>query len=249
MVIVFLIALVFLGIIILVKLGKTSEIKLGKTSEVKGERGELIVAQHIIDTKPKYAFHDYMLNIDGKTCQIDHIVINERGIFVIETKNYSGKIYGNEKQLKWKEYLAYGNAEYEFYNPVKQNATHIYNLRKILGNKYKINSIVVFIDADISHVQSDIVCNVRYLNDRLEEGDPILSDEDMDAIYNKLLNAEDVETDIKDHVKSIREEQNKIANNICPRCGGELILKEDKYGDFYGCSNYPKCKFTKHVDK
>lgn len=38
-------------------------------------------------------------------------------------------------------------------------------------------------------------------------------------------------------------------NNICPKCGGSLILREGKYGKFYGCTNYPKCKFTKEIDK
>nr|WP_313978828.1 topoisomerase DNA-binding C4 zinc finger domain-containing protein [uncultured Prevotella sp.] len=31
---------------------------------------------------------------------------------------------------------------------------------------------------------------------------------------------------------------------ICPRCGGSLIHKEGKYGSFWGCSNYPKCRYT-----
>lgn len=37
------------------------------------------------------------------------------------------------------------------------------------------------------------------------------------------------------------------SNNKCPQCGGDLTLKNGKYGKFYGCSNYPKCKYTKNV--
>ena len=37
----------------------------------------------------------------------------------------------------------------------------------------------------------------------------------------------------------------KIARNICPRCGGKLVLRYGKYGQFYGCENYPNCKFVK----
>ena len=40
-----------------------------------------------------------------------------------------------------------------------------------------------------------------------------------------------------------RERQLKIDNGICPRCGGTLIVRNGKYGRFYGCSNYPNCKF------
>ena len=35
----------------------------------------------------------------------------------------------------------------------------------------------------------------------------------------------------------------------CPRCGGRLIIRKGPYGDFYGCSNYPKCRFTRSIKK
>lgn len=34
---------------------------------------------------------------------------------------------------------------------------------------------------------------------------------------------------------------------ICKQCGGELVLRKGKYGDFYGCVNYPNCRFTKKL--
>ena len=34
---------------------------------------------------------------------------------------------------------------------------------------------------------------------------------------------------------------------ICPKCGGNLVLRNGKYGSFYGCSHYPTCKFTKKI--
>ena len=37
----------------------------------------------------------------------------------------------------------------------------------------------------------------------------------------------------------------RVAHNRCPRCGGRLVLRDGKYGDFYGCSNYPRCRFTR----
>jgi hypothetical protein len=51
------------------------------------------------------------------------------------------------------------------------------------------------------------------------------------------------------HVQNVQTAMNKYRDNlifgICPRCGGSLQLRSGKYGNFYGCSNYPKCKFTK----
>ena len=35
---------------------------------------------------------------------------------------------------------------------------------------------------------------------------------------------------------------------ICEKCGAKLILRNGKYGEFYGCSNYPNCKFTKKIE-
>ena len=36
-----------------------------------------------------------------------------------------------------------------------------------------------------------------------------------------------------------------VNDDICPSCGGKLVKREGKYGEFFGCSNYPKCRFTK----
>ena len=48
-----------------------------------------------------------------------------------------------------------------------------------------------------------------------------------------------------EHVREkIQEKNEKINADICPRCGGKLILRDGKYGQFYGCSNYPRCGFT-----
>ncbi len=36
----------------------------------------------------------------------------------------------------------------------------------------------------------------------------------------------------------------KTKGGVCPKCGGELIMREGKYGSFIGCSNFPKCRYT-----
>ncbi|MBR2303349.1 MAG: topoisomerase DNA-binding C4 zinc finger domain-containing protein, partial [Clostridia bacterium] len=41
----------------------------------------------------------------------------------------------------------------------------------------------------------------------------------------------------------------ELKKNICPRCGGALTERDGKYGVFYGCSNFPKCKFTMKKEK
>jgi ssDNA-binding Zn-finger/Zn-ribbon topoisomerase 1 len=70
----------------------------------------------------------------------------------------------------------------------------------------------------------------------------------MEHYYNKLLDLRNKKQITKDkHIKNINEIQFKISNNICPRCGGKLIVRNGRNGNFYGCSNYPKCKFTKNI--
>lgn len=51
---------------------------------------------------------------------------------------------------------------------------------------------------------------------------------------SKLIIYEKMTTEVKD-----------ADNNKCPECGGTLIQRKGKYGLFLGCSNYPKCNFTK----
>lgn len=83
-----------------------------KRPETRGRRGENRVKWVIGETieNDQYVINDLILMNDGKTTQIDHIVINPRGVFVIETKNYSGEIYGNENQREWTQVLAYTNS-------------------------------------------------------------------------------------------------------------------------------------------
>lgn len=59
---------------------------------------------------------------DGRTHQIDHVIVSPYGIFVLETKAYMGKIYGSQYSPNWTEYLA--GTGYEFYNPIRQNYGH-----------------------------------------------------------------------------------------------------------------------------
>lgn len=51
----------------------------------------------------------------------------------------------------------------------------------------------------------------------------------------------------KEHLESIRETKKKAAEGICPRCGGQLVVRNGKYGKFLGCSNYPKCRYTQNL--
>ncbi|MBO7525880.1 MAG: topoisomerase DNA-binding C4 zinc finger domain-containing protein [Clostridia bacterium] len=69
-----------------------------------------------------------------------------------------------------------------------------------------------------------------------------------EEVFNTLLAANVTDKEArKQHVKTVKfnkaRRDTAVANGKCPRCGGDLVLRKGKYGHFYGCSNYPTCKF------
>ena len=75
--------------------------------------------------------------------------------------------------------------------------------------------------------------------------------EDMDKILAILTNYMSTRTDARKHVNEIKEakyvKKQKEKSGMCPKCAGALVLRNGKYGKFYGCSNYPKCRYTAPV--
>ena len=89
-------------------------------------------------------FHDIVLRTDDGTTQIDHVVLSMYGVFVIETKNYAGWIYGGERQAKWTQVLF--GSKHTFQNPLDQNYRHTMELARALEVSHdRVHSIVFFI--------------------------------------------------------------------------------------------------------
>lgn len=240
----FIIAIAVIVVIIVIILNVRSE-RRNINAEIRGKYGEYRVANTIQKAlcDDQYVINDIILSNDDKSAQIDHIVINPRGIFVIETKNYSGRIYGNEKQLEWTQVLAYGKVKNKVYNPLKQNATHVYNVKRIVGN-LPVRSYVVFVQNNTEYIDAPYViplCRLKYV---LHTGETVLTTEQIENAYNLLLSHR-ADISKEQHIENIHKLQQDLAHGICPRCGGNLVLRNVKNGKFWGCSNYPKCKFTK----
>ena len=93
----------------------------------------------------------YLPKGDGTTCEIDLIAISDRGIFVFESKNYNGWIYGDTKRPYWYQMIRRDirrkPKKFSFFNPIMQNAMHCRVLREIANADDKIvHSFVVFGD-------------------------------------------------------------------------------------------------------
>ena len=117
-------------------------------------------------------------------------------------------------------------------------------MSQVLGKKYRINSVVVMVQNNADKVDCSNVVNLDNLKSYLKNFNDgtNYSIEEMDEIYNKLLSANN-QMKNKEHVQNIRQTQAELREGICPRCGGKLVEREGKYGKFFGCSNYPDCKF------
>lgn len=137
---------------------KTSYFQItgNKYSEVhndKGKAGEFLIYRKLRDyekTGTKFLFNCYLNKDNGQTTEIDVIMIHNTGMFVLESKNYTGWIFGSEKNTNWTQTLPVGRGKpaqkNSFYNPVKQNQQHIYHLRNMIGEDIPIYSIIVFSD-------------------------------------------------------------------------------------------------------
>ncbi|MBO5882839.1 MAG: NERD domain-containing protein [Clostridia bacterium] len=199
----------------------------------------------------KYVINNLLLQTeDGRTSQTDHVVINKNGVFVIETKNYSGRIYGDDNRKEWTQVLNYGKMKNHFYSPVKQNMGHIYKIKQIIPEDVPICSIIVFVKGNIKFINSQYVYTLSGLHKKLKEtSEREMTPLEMKKTYDILLNSnKSKEITNKEHVENIRKAQEEIEQNTCPLCKGKLIIRKGKYGVFLGCSNYPKCKFYKKKD-
>lgn len=111
----------------------------------KGQSGEIQVALAIctLDRTIYHAIHNVTVAAEDGTTQIDHVVISGYGVFVVETKNYSGWIFGNERQSEWTR-VKFGR-KFPFQNPLRQNYRHIKVLSGFLGlGEEKFHSVVAF---------------------------------------------------------------------------------------------------------
>lgn len=100
-------------------------------------------------TKFSADFTNFTLNsmhqkvIGSELVQIDCLAVNDRGIFVFESKDYAGWIYGSLDQQRWTQVLNFGKEKHSFYNPIKQNQLHLNALADFLDHVL-LYSIIVF---------------------------------------------------------------------------------------------------------
>ena len=216
----------------------------------RGFMGEFWVKQELKKLpKDKYiVLNDIMIKEKGSTHQIDHLIISQFGIFVIEMKNYYGLILGDEYKEKWIQYL--GKKKNYFKNPIYQNYGHVKALEELLklDNNLFIPIVCFSNQVKLNIKTKSNVIQLDYLISSIKSYKNIILKDDLNMISNKIieLNITD-KLERRNHVRKIKnkiyDDNKKINNMICPKCGSNLVIRNGKYGQFIGCSNYPKCNF------
>ncbi len=263
-----------------------------------GKRGERMVAKELAKLKKKdyIVINDLLLpTSNGRTSQVDHVVISTRGIFVIETKNHAGRISGGEHAQYWQQHLS--SQSRTLYNPLLQNRSHLRAIRRLLPkiDAEFFSTMVVFTEAwrlDIKaeeiikeraflpdrHIKRTLipaerrrkrwwcpwkevvldnhkmVTRIDGMLDEIKRRPRIISRDSLPGIAERLSEANVTDkTARREHTQYAKQTSKSVSEDItkgkCPRCGAQLVIRKSQHGEFAGCSNYPKCRFTCAIDR
>ena len=230
-----------------------------KSRWLKGVFGEFLV-NRLLSKLPESNYtllKDVTLPTSDGTTQVDHIVVSKYGIFVVETKNMKGWIFGSARQKQWTQKIYRHSSKFQ--NPLHQNYKHIKALETLLGcSEEHLHSVIVFIGD--STFKTEMPPNVTYARGSIryiqQFNEVVFSDKDYARLtesINQIKLKRGVITDLK-HRKHVKEVvTSKASSNQCPRCGSEMVLRETKRGEnigkqFWGCSTFPKCRAVKQFN-
>ncbi|HMQ91416.1 MAG TPA: NERD domain-containing protein [Flavilitoribacter sp.] len=204
-----------------------------------------------LSNKSYRKFHNIILPSRNGTTQIDHLIISIYGLFIVETKNKMGWIFGSEKQPSWTQSI-YG-WKYSFQNPLRQ----VFRQKKVLSeflnvDESNIHTVVYFVgDCKLMTELPDNVINSGVGRFIKRFRNQVLSSEEVNQAIKAIeKHLSESPLSKRDHIRSLRNRYS--SNTICPICGSSLIERVAKKGPntgskFLGCENYPKCRFTKNV--
>lgn len=198
--------------------------------------------------------HNIILPTSKGTTQVDHIVVSIYGVFVIETKNYTGWIFGDEQSQQWTQSI-YGQKS-RFMNPIRQNYAHVKAVKDCLAQYPDVPVIPIVTFSSGCDLKVNTTSHVVYFH-RVRETirlytDEVISRKELADIRDLMLSGSISGKDVRrNHIRDIHDKKSRIqsavAGSDCPNCSGTLIERRGKYGVFLGCTNYPKCRFTKHI--
>lgn len=236
-----------------------------KTPWFKGMIGEGVLNLGIrlfLDKREYHLLKDVTLPTPQGTTQIDHVIVSRFGIFVIETKNMKGWIFGNPAHKTWTQQIY--RRRHSFQNPLRQNHLHVMALRSLLGlADHQLHSVIYFIgDCTFKTTMPDNVMNrgiIRYIKDKTT---PVLTQADVTQVVDTIQQgrlAANWQTH-RQHVAQLKArhgafaqpvpaseptrpppstppttaQANRVEVPICPRCGNTMVLRTANRGENKG---------------
>lgn len=190
----------------------------------KGNYGEYLCYRYLRYFEKrgaKFLYNCYLPREKGKTTEIDVLMIYKSGIYVLESKNYSGWIFGSEASKNWTQTLPGKTKAHkeQFYNPIMQNRTHIRWLKNIIGNNVSVYSIIVFserctlkkidiIDKSIKVIKRNALLHTIKKIDKSQKSK--LSKEEILKLYDKIYPYSQVDDKVKEkHIRDIKKDYQK----------------------------------------
>lgn len=230
-----------------------------KSAWFKGMLGEAIVnlsAKYLLDRSEYHLIKNVTLPVEEGTTQIDHVIVSRFGIFVIETKNMKGWIFGDARQKTWTQKIYKHSTKFQ--NPLHQNYKHVKALENLLElDGTAIHSVIVFVgDSTFKTFMPENVTQaggyIKYVKSKTQ---PILDEGQVADVIARIQTGRRPAS-LKTHVEHVKHVKTIVAKkddpNACPKCGGELIARTVKSGAnagarFMGCSKFPACRYTSRL--
>ena len=229
-----------------------------KSAWFKGVLGEWqvnLLIKFFLDKNEYHLIKNVTLPTDDGTTQIDHIIVSKYGIFVVETKNMKGWIFGSANQKQWTQKIFKHTSKFQ--NPLHQNYKHVKTLEALLLDDSNtkndcIFSVIIFIGD--STFKTKMPENVRFARGGIEyinsKRDIAFSRDEVTSIIEQIDSGR-LERSIKtnrQHVKHVKKiVKEKSDTKPCSRCNSEMVLRKATKGknagnEFWGCSAFPKCR-------
>lgn len=225
-----------------------------KSAWFKGVLGEWqvnLLIKFFLDKNEYHLIKNVTLSTDDGTTQIDHIIVSKYGIFVVETKNMKGWIFGSANQKQWTQKIFKHTSKFQ--NPLYQNYKHLKTLEACLNTRNDcIFSVIIFIGD--STFKTKMPENVRLARGGIKyiksKTDTVYNDDEVGNIIEQIESGR-LERGFKTnrqhvkHVKNIVEDKSDIKS--CSKCGSDMVLRKATKGknagnQFWGCSAFPRCR-------
>lgn len=226
----------------------------------KGRYGEKLTERELklvqlLGRKGKVLRNVYLPKDNDETSELDVIFITQKGIFVFESKNYSGWIFGDEKSKNWTAMLP-NKQKNQFYNPVMQNKTHLKCMKKFVGDEIPLFSIIVFSERcelkNVTMYSEEIKVIKRdrtyaAVRDFWDKNPDVLSEEQIESLYARLKELTNVDAAIKSaHIENIekkykttsQEKRTESVEEVVEEDSTEELLKDEADENNMVC---PRC--------